>query len=438
MRCPGRAADLRRGYEPTRKSESPVGRAAEDARDEPGLARGRGFFGGDRRVALTVLERILQQTRLEDIFWVLLLLVLCFVGLMVIIRVLFRVTMLIDRWVDSPKAGAYAFMTIIALVMIVGIVLLVRYAKHYSLPLYPVYLLLSALFMMGWAVFLVLSPKMKKIVTAHVRKPPGVVRWVDLYASDDPVPNGPTSTKVAKVPESIKIWNLGSRLADHTAWRNRDGFVLRVAKLCAETAESPWSDALPPEPGFVEGLVDFRAAWRGGFLWKARLVTVLTWVVVGVILWTQYQASIPVPFDLPGWVPAAPVRPVLLVTFIASAMWVTSSVLRWLCNWWVRAEQEEVLAHNPPGSDRQVYAVTLMGIVLGMQIAASYILMRPSWLAELDPFLTIGHWLKSYGDPPVQFVIYSFYFGLFWYILFRHRLKHPPKASGPPDRGLVP
>src|SRR5262249_3340196 len=158
--------------------------------------------------------------------------------------------------------------------------------------------------------------------TARVRKPPGLGRWVDLYASADPVPNGPTRTD-AGGHESIQIWNRGSMVSDHTSyWDNRDGFVLRVAKVCAETAGSPWLGGLPDTPRFV----DERARWRVGFLQMARLSAGVIWLVLGALC-LRHQASIPIPFNIPAWVPAPVVRPVLLATFIAMAMWAIFVVL---------------------------------------------------------------------------------------------------------------
>src|SRR5262245_16389029 len=78
----------------------------------------------------------------------------------------------------------------------------------------------------------------KKIIQAPVSRPVGLRRWIDLYASADLVPNGPTRT-VEGEHDSKRIWNLHSLFADHTAYWNRDGFVLRVARACAETAGSP-------------------------------------------------------------------------------------------------------------------------------------------------------------------------------------------------------
>lgn len=214
-----------------------------------------------------------------------------------------------------------------------------------NLPMATIAWLLLTLAVLYGSISFVLSPEGKKIVQAPVSRPLGLRRWVDLYASADPVPNGRTRT-IEGGHESKRIWNLGSLIRDHTTyWDNRDGFVLRVAKVCAETAESPWTNQLPDESDFV----DKRAAWRVGFLRAARLISGATWLVLGVALWGRNLAKVPVPFSLPSWVPAPPVEHALFAVLIALGMWVTSSALCWIWKWWVLAEQEVVLGHEQPG-----------------------------------------------------------------------------------------
>jgi hypothetical protein len=250
-------------------------------------------------------------------------------------------------------------------------------------------LLLSLIFLIG-SMAIILSGKMKDIVTVKVPKPPGLAGWIDLYASADPVPNGPTRTIGPGTQESIKIWNLGSIFADHTAyWDNQDGFVLRVAKVCAETAKSPWSRLLIRTPYSM----DKRAPWRVSCLRVGRLIAVLAWLVLGTVLWIRYQESIPTPFDRPNWIPALPVRFILLVTYIVSAIWATSHALRWPWTWWTRAEQKAVLDSEqkavldsqPEPKFKGVYpflGLSGMGILVGLLIVATIVLMIYPW-AEL-------------------------------------------------------
>ncbi|WP_157088589.1 transposase [Bradyrhizobium jicamae] len=247
------------------------------------------------------------------------------------------------------------------------------------------------------SIWLILRPEMQTIVSASVRKPPGLARWVDLYASADPVPNGPTKTEGKRPDESIKIWNLGSFVADHTAyWDNRDGFVLRVVRVCAETAQSPWKDALPR----ISGFVDQRAAWRVRFLRIARWTTSVLWLILGALIWHQMSTEVSFKFPIwlaPAWLPAALGLPALLVALIVLAIWASSSILRWVWNLWVCSEQEAVLAHQParevtwehPFLLTMCGAVwTLIGAIGVIYVLGSDFLSKPWSLAGVKAVLT--------------------------------------------------
>jgi hypothetical protein len=281
--------------------------------------------------------------------------------------------------------------------------LMIHFRELYHLPTGAIsWLIFTLIFLLG-SISFILSPDGKKIVQAPVSRPLGLRRWVDLYASADPVPNGRTRTTEGG-HESKRIWNLGSLLRDHTAyWDNRDGFVLRVARVCAETAESPWTLELPDESDFV----DKRAAWRVGFLRTARWISGLTWLALGVSLWIRHQANVPVPFNLPSWVPAPSVQHALFVALIALAMWATSSALCWIWRWWVLAEQEVVLGHEQPGREELTvgqWVIFFMALVVSMLIATVvYVLLYiHSWadilLTNLDDLetLVIGPFLFAW------------------------------------------
>src|SRR5262249_53462611 len=199
------------------------------------------------------------STTVKDFVMALLVLLL---ALTTLFFVMWVILWLVQRWQPSDRARR-AIVIILGLFILVGMFPFWWYGEHTHLPLFPTFLLLAAFLSIAGSMGLILSDRMKDIVTAPVRRPSNLIRWVDLYASSDPVPNGETRTNNADKPESIPIWNLGSIFADHTAyWANRDGFVLRVARVCVETAQSPWKDTLPGKWDFV----DKRAAWRVGFL----------------------------------------------------------------------------------------------------------------------------------------------------------------------------
>ena len=221
-----------------------------------------------------------------------------------------------------------------------------------DLPILHVVFLVLTLGNLVVALWIILSPTTRTAVTRPVHQPPGLSRWMDVYASADPVPNGPTRIELtsAKVT-SVRVWNRGALMSDHTTyWENLDGFVLRVVRMCAETAESPWHNKLPPPT--LAGWLDQRAAWRVGFLrwivWGNRML----WALILVLLCTRHETRVPVPFTFPswfwGWGPQV-ARYAILTALVALAAWATAALLRWRWSVWVRADQDAVLAHKTPG-----------------------------------------------------------------------------------------
>ena len=59
--------------------------------------------------------------------------------------------------------------------------------------------------------------------------------WLDLYASHDPVSNGPVVGMQTAIPiTSHEVTNLASTLRDHTTYhRNDEEVVARLTKVCA-------------------------------------------------------------------------------------------------------------------------------------------------------------------------------------------------------------
>ena len=206
-----------------------------------------------------------------------------------VVLLFFTLQRLLVWWSEAPKKQGNnrddsggrrkdKFTSIISFAFLLIIFFLMSLLANFvGLPVYSIADLFGAVFLLLWSLRFIFSSEGEKIIQAPVSRPLGLRRWVDLYASADPVPNGRTRT-IEGEHESKPIWNLGSMFADHTTyWDNRDGFVLRVARACAETAESPWTHELPDESDFV----DKRAAWRVGFLRLARWSSGLTWLVLG-------------------------------------------------------------------------------------------------------------------------------------------------------------
>ncbi len=91
-------------------------------------------------------------------------------------------------------------------------------------------------------------------------------RWLDLWASADPAPNGPLLATLPHGVESYKIRNVGSTLLDHAIyWSNRTVFVSAVAFSAASLA--------PPSPIGTRERIP--AALREAAKVRGRRVTML-------------------------------------------------------------------------------------------------------------------------------------------------------------------
>ena len=105
-----------------------------------------------------------------------------------------------------------------------------------------------------------------------------VDEWLDLYASHDPVPNGPLfgiRGRRANL-ETREVRNAGSALRDHTAyWLNRDEFIPAVASALAAAAERSVDRAASPDLA-ARLLAVARRQWRLRCLTLLRLAAVAT------------------------------------------------------------------------------------------------------------------------------------------------------------------
>jgi hypothetical protein len=261
-----------------------------------------------------------------------------------------------DRMQRAVARALVALLKLIVAILLLFVVgaSAIAIAVRFEIPLISLPFLLAPLFMVGVSINAVLSTEMETLVTEQIERPPGLVRWIDIFASADPVPNGPTTLLKSKSPrwrhESIEIWNRGSLFGDHTAyWDNTDGFVLRVVKACAETAQSIWAGTLPSHQDLLE--LDKRSAWRVGFLRLARWTTGLTWALIAAFLAVRHRHPSGIArtvVGLPDWVPGGAADVGLVVAVVIGCAWVSYSVQKWFWLLWVRSEHTAALLRKPP------------------------------------------------------------------------------------------
>jgi hypothetical protein len=234
--------------------------------------------------------------------------------------------------------GRQIVLTVVCLAAVSGFTV----AKNLlQLPYGPVVFLMALLFCAA-SIIVLLSKHVRASLETKCM-PPGLGRWIDFYASADPVSNGPTRTSTEGVPTSTKTWNLGSTLGDHTSyWNNLDGFVLEVAKACAETAQSRWGTALPSN----RDAVAIRSQWRVVRLRIVRGTLVFGWIGIAAGLWPRAR-TLALPAWTPDWISGSAARPWLFACAIAAGWWLSCRLVRWPWAIWVRSEQRAILAGKP-------------------------------------------------------------------------------------------
>jgi hypothetical protein len=131
------------------------------------------------------------------------------------------------------------------------------------------------------------------------------MKWLDIYASADPVPNGPLFINLAitffnGLFSTFEVYNRGSILTDHTVyWKNREHFVGEISCALADLANISLKD---------EGRFEIarrRRRWRVPCLVVARWSFIIIGLVTPLLLWRRglLRSSAA---DLPQFLSGAP------------------------------------------------------------------------------------------------------------------------------------
>lgn len=158
-------------------------------------------------------------------------------------------------------------------------------------------------------------------------------RWLDLWASADPAPNGPLLINLPKGVESYKIRNIGSTILDHSIyWRNRTVFVSAVAFSAASLAPPSPMGIREPIPRELKKAANVRERrvtmlLAGRILFFAALVTTLWGARERLSDWgsatLRWVDSLPLPDWFAGW-------PWFVNGFVAGALVAVIGFVLWL------------------------------------------------------------------------------------------------------------
>jgi hypothetical protein len=219
---------------------------------------------------------------------------------------------------------------------------------------------------------------------------PTAIRWVDLYASADPVPNGPlfdpteppriagptlgrdrglgldapppagdaadsdTNTDGERgepqgtLPASAMVHNRGSLLKDHNDyWRNRDAFMGVVAQELSALGALGDLAGLERDDLVRLEVAPRRRRWRVGWLSAARTIVILAAVSVPLILWATDgldEVGLPVTTAIEWVLDVLPLSSstdlgagttdLAAVLSILAAAYLAFLTMQWLWRWW--------------------------------------------------------------------------------------------------------
>jgi hypothetical protein len=336
--------------------------------------------------------------------------------LLKIVRLLGRRIQILQRRTVEVTAGC---------VTVALLATLFRFDLH--LVTGPANFLIASVFALIGALITILSKSMRDVVTEPVSKPSGVKKWIDLYASADPVPNGATRTSKDGPNQSKRIWNRASLLTDHTSyWENLDEFVLRVVSECAQTAGSSWATMIASNTDDI----DDRAAWRVGFLWPARWICRIIWIFLLLFFWKQFGDDLAGIIHAPTWLPEAAHSVlrfgILGLVLMAVATGVSRMIfLPWTL--WVRWEQRIAIsgkAFRRPEDTNWLGPFLMWYLVWTLGLVA----VRVVDLRVITPPEIIRGFFRDFsGDAPVLGVAAA----LTCVVLAWRLPKHYPQTSGP-------
>lgn len=153
--------------------------------------------------------------------------------------------------------------------------------------------------MLGWAVVTGLFAFAGLRDYTHGLEPPELTRWlkrlnqenfkwIDSYATADPVSNGLLLDDESMQQRSVEVCNYSSVLRDHTAyWQNRDHFSsLLMTQLASPTLRSTLG--LSPSPELVSDteMLNWLAARRR---WRVGMLTGIHWLAGIAVAIAAYQ-----------------------------------------------------------------------------------------------------------------------------------------------------
>lgn len=201
------------------------------------------------------------------------------------------------QWLRSVSRRENVVLALISM-LVLGLVVVVTFTAVEAFRGAEIPNWMVALLLFGWpsaAAFLQSMARQVTSATRDARLRPSstklALRWLDLWASADPVNGGPSTRAVHEQVEEIRLWNHGNVITDHSSYfANRTEFVPRiVACAIAVTRGFP-----PGTAGELEHLAQVRGDLRqrrGRWLEAFRAALVVA-VLAAVLRFSRDLAAV--------------------------------------------------------------------------------------------------------------------------------------------------
>ncbi len=115
-------------------------------------------------------------------------------------------------------------------------------------------------------------------------------RWCDLYASNDPAPDGRLSWKLPDYVKSTQVYNRANLLLDHTTyWENVDEFVSAVAVFLSQVTNTGFVNLTDANASRIE-MAKSRRRYRFGWLLWSRTIALASAIALLAFLRNELPA----------------------------------------------------------------------------------------------------------------------------------------------------
>ena len=262
------------------------------------------------------------------------------------------------------------------------------------------YVFVGGILLLVWGI----KPSMAGAVDPERLRLDARIRWVDVHASADPVPNGPLAEGAhPPLAHDVEVHNFGSLLTDHSSyWANEEQFVSTAA---GELGELDALALVGPEDREALRAAGRRRSWRVPWLNLARGTTL---VLAAILCFRAADLALPIRPLLRAADAAAGLLPFgvepglatgelgtatrmgigIAAVLLGAILW--HAVLLGLWRWWTRTEATRLLRRRAVDPWGVPFVAFLLALAAGIEAG---VLASAGWSRAIPEGFFAGAWL---------------------------------------------